>query len=458
MSSQAKQRTPSRQMNVGTGIEARRSGGGTRRFSLVRPLVMSALFVVAPSVVCADQATDYKHLGVASCATSVCHGKLAPQPGKNVALNEYRTWMQEDRHAQAYRTLELAESKRIAANLGLPSASTAKICLDCHTDNIPAGQRGPKFQLSDGVGCEACHGGSEKWLESHAAESAVHKDNVARGMYPSEQPLQRAQLCLSCHLGTKDRLATHAIMGAGHPRLSFELEAYTTNQPAHYLVDADYVQRKGRIEGMNLWLTGQIESARRTLTLLQTNLFHPGGMFPELAFYDCHSCHHPMDKIRWNAQRAGTGIKPGTVRLQTQNLVILQAMTEALEPAATAELVTLTNALIRAGQRDAAAVGAASKSLLDWLARRDALTRRQFSKAEVMSVRKSLIDYAAADKAGDYAAAEQVVLGVESLSYSLGDRDSKKAALDSLYNTVKSDTNFNPQQFATAAKNAQRQF
>ena len=80
---------------------------------------------------------DYKHLGVASCATSVCHGKLAPAPNKHVALNEYQTWTREDRHAQAYRTLELAESKRIAANLGLPSASTAKICLDCHADNVP---------------------------------------------------------------------------------------------------------------------------------------------------------------------------------------------------------------------------------------------------------------------------------------------------------------------------------
>lgn len=410
------------------------------------------------SLLAAEPNADYKHLGVASCATSVCHGKLAPQPGKNIALNEYRTWTQEDRHAQAYRTLELAESKRIAANLGLPSASTAKICLDCHADNVPSGKRGPKFQLSDGVGCEACHGGSEKWIESHAAESATHKDNVARGMYASEQPLKRAQLCLSCHIGTKDRFATHAIMGAGHPRLSFELEAYTTNQPAHYTVDADYAQRKGKIEGMNLWLTGQIESARRTLMLLQTDMFHGGGMFPELAFYDCHSCHHPMDKIRWNAQRAGTGIKPGSLRLQTQNLVVLQAVTETFEPAALPELIGLANALIRAGQRDRATVGAAAKALLDWIDKRDALTRRQFSAADVTGMRKTLVKYAATDKAGDYAAAEQIVLGLESLSYSLGDRDKKKAALDALYNAVKNDTAFNPQQFASAAATAQRSF
>jgi Cytochrome c554 and c-prime len=401
---------------------------------------------------------DYKHLGVASCATSVCHGKLAPQPNKNVGLNEYRTWVSEDRHAQAYRTLELPESKRIAANLGIASAATAKICLDCHADNVPSDKRGPRFQLSDGVGCEGCHGGAEKWIESHAGESATHKDNLARGMYATEQPLRRAEVCLSCHLGTKDRFATHAIMGAGHPRLSFELEAYTTNQPAHYTVDGDYAQRKGRIDGVNLWVTGQIENIRRSLTLLQTSLFQPGGMFPEFAFYDCHSCHHPMDKIRWNQQRAGAGIKPGTLRLQTQNLIVMQAMTETLEPAALPELVGMTTALIRAGQRDSASVNAAAKALLDWLARRDAWSKRQFSRAEVANLRKKLIDYAANDKAGDYAAAEQVVLGAESLSYFLGDRNSKKASLDALYGAVKDDLTFSPSQFVTIAKNAQRSF
>lgn len=423
------------------------------------PYFVAALLGVSAHALAIEPGiADYKHMGVASCATSVCHGKLAPQTDKDVALNEYRIWQQDDRHAQAFRTLELAESKRIAANLGLPNATAAKICLDCHADNVPSDKRGPKFQMSDGVGCEACHGGSEKWLESHAEEKATHKDNLARGMYPSEQPLKRAQVCLGCHLGTKDQFATHAIMGAGHPRLSFELEAYTTNQPAHFIVDADYDERKGKIASMNLWVTGQLETTRRYLSLLQTNMFHAGSMFPELAFYDCHSCHHPMDKIRWNSARSGAGIKPGTVRLQAQNLIVLQALTETFEPAATAQLVELTNALIRAGQRDRAAVNEAAKALLNWLGPRDALARKQYSSADVIKMRKNLARYAASEKAGDYAAAEQLVLGLESLSYAIGDRNGKKAALDALYNAVKNDNTFSPQQFATAAANAQKSF
>ena len=150
---------------------------------------------------------EFKHMGVASCAASVCHGKLAAQTDRNVQLNEYRTWSQEDRHSQAYRTLESAQSKAIAQKLGLPSAKTAQICLDCHADSAAA--RGPKFLVSDGVGCEACHGGAEKWIESHAEKTATHQRNLSLGMYPTESPAARARLCLTCHMGTGDRMITN---------------------------------------------------------------------------------------------------------------------------------------------------------------------------------------------------------------------------------------------------------
>ncbi len=401
----------------------------------------------------------HKHLGVAACASSVCHGKIAPQPGRNVGLNEYRLWSQDDAHARAYLTLESPLSKRITASLGLGNPTTEKICLDCHADNVPKDRRGPKFQLRDGIGCEACHGGAEKWIESHAEASRTHRQNIADGLYASELPLQRAQLCLSCHVGNKDKFATHLIMAAGHPRLNFELEAYTTNQPKHFTVDADYKSRKGTIDGMNLWLTGQIESARAVLMLQRSDLFfHPAAMFPELALYDCHSCHHPMDQKRWTKQRAGEGMKPGILRLQTQNLVVLHAALEAVEPKARDELATLTDALLKAGQRNVDSVNAAAGALLEWLKGREALSRRSFSRAEVLDVRKMLLRHAAGDKVGDYAVAEQIVLGVESLSYSLGDRNAKKASLDKLYATVKSGTTFNPSQFSAVAKSVVERF
>jgi hypothetical protein len=415
--------------------------------------------LMAAFAVCGERgaAAEFKHMGVASCAASVCHGKLAAQTDRNVQLNEYRTWSQDDRHSQAYRTLESAQSKAIAQKLGLPSAKTAQICLDCHADNAAA--RGPKFLVSDGVGCEACHGGAEKWIESHAEKTATHQRNLSLGMYPTESPVARARLCLTCHMGTADKVATHNIMGAGHPRLSFELDAFTNNQPAHYKVDEDYIRRKGKIEGMNLWVTGQVEGARRFLTLLQSRRFQPGGLFPELAFYDCYGCHHSIDSLRWSSERAGPGVRPGTLRLQNYHLVMLQAVTESA--GATATLTSLLSAgadLTRAGQTDAAAVNAAAAKLLEWLRGYEPTAQRAYSRAEIAAVRKTLLRYAATEKASDFGAAEQVVLGVESLSYTLGDREQHKAAIDSLYDTVKSSAAFNPQRFAQTARAIQGQF
>jgi hypothetical protein len=402
---------------------------------------------------------DYKHLGVASCASTVCHGKATAQTDRHVALNEYRTWIEQDRHSQAYRALESAQSKQIAAKLGIPNAAGAKICLDCHADNVAQAKQGPKFHLSEGVQCEACHGGSEKWIETHAEKTATHAANLGSGMYPSEQPLRRAELCLSCHLGTKDKFATHVIMGAGHPRLRFELEAFTANQPAHFVVDADYVERKGKIAGMNLWLTGQLENAERYLTLLQTPLLTPGGMIPELSFYDCYACHHSKDKMVWTQARAGAGVKPGTLRLQKHSFVILEAVTETLgSAAAAAQLGGAVDELIRAGQTDPATLRAAAQRLLEQLHGLEPLTKRAYSNAEVAAVRKALVRCAAEDKASDFGSAEQVELGLESLSYSLGDHERLKAPLDALFTTVNSGSDFSAAHFADVAKHNQDRF
>jgi hypothetical protein len=48
---------------------------------------------------------ELKHLGVATCASSVCHGKLTAQTGRDVALNEYQIWSHDDYHSRAYRDL-----------------------------------------------------------------------------------------------------------------------------------------------------------------------------------------------------------------------------------------------------------------------------------------------------------------------------------------------------------------
>jgi hypothetical protein len=417
--------------------------------------------------------TQYKHLGVATCGSGICHGKDKPQPERDVVLlNESRTWQYCDDHSKAFKALSSTQSQAIAAKLGIPSAAAANLCLDCHADNIPKTMQGPKFQLSDGIGCEACHGGAEKWIETHKQKTVSHGDNVAAGMYPSEQPLRRAELCLSCHMGTRDKFATHMIMGAGHPRLVFELQAYAFNQPAHVQVESasgngECVRRKDRVadlryhvEDMNLWVAGQIENARRYLELLQSRMPVSGSFLPDLALYDCFSCHHPIDKDkqRWSRARAGAGIQPGTLRLQKHHLVMLQAITEALAPDSLNELVSATDGLVRAGQIDVASTQAAAQKLHAWIDAHQEWASRKYSKEEIAKVRRTVIRYAAEDKASDYMAAEQVVIGIDSLSDAYGDHAGRKSALDALYNVVNKPSAFDPGQFKAAAGKVLSQF
>ena len=149
------------------------------------------------------QYDTHNHLGVVTCAGSTCHGAVQPLQKSPVLQNEYVTWSRQDSHANAYNVLLNEESQRIARNLGLQAAHEADLCLDCHADNVPGGRRGNRFQIADGVGCEACHGGSEQWLGPHTSGKNTHQDNLAQGLYPTENPIDRAKLCLSCHFGTE---------------------------------------------------------------------------------------------------------------------------------------------------------------------------------------------------------------------------------------------------------------
>ena len=80
----------------------------------------------------ADQAlVTYKHVGVGSCASTTCHGKVAPDTSSqnHVRLDEYKTWHQLDLHAKAYSDLDGPHGRAIAAKLGLASARVPE-CLE----------------------------------------------------------------------------------------------------------------------------------------------------------------------------------------------------------------------------------------------------------------------------------------------------------------------------------------
>ncbi len=149
------------------------------RTRAARVFAAAAGLTLALSVATAGHAQtprpDNSHIGVASCGGNNCHGATERPPQSRVPGNEYIIWSKRDKHRLAYSVLLEDRAIKMARALGLPDAANAKICLDCHADNVPANLRGPQFQLSDGVGCEACHGGASGWLGSHIARAPVER-------------------------------------------------------------------------------------------------------------------------------------------------------------------------------------------------------------------------------------------------------------------------------------------
>lgn len=398
------------------------------------------------------QSDSRVHEGVASCASSVCHGKVSQDSDSTVWLNESRVWLRQDYHSRAYRTLQTEQSQSIARKLGLPSAAGAKICLDCHADNVRGDFRGDRFQISDGVGCEACHGGSQNWLKSHAEAGTSHADNIANGMYPTEQPAARAELCLSCHLGTKDKFATHRIMGAGHPRLAFELETFTVNQPAHYGVDDDYKLRKPYTDSVRMWLIGMAISARESAELLQSPLFLSESLVPELSFFQCHDCHHPMDQLRWEPE-GSPPLAPGAVRLNDGPLLVLIDALAVIDIAASDALEQKLWALHSASQRSRADVAKSAAALEIALQKvSDTLSDVSLGRSDYLALRTSLLARAGAGGYRHFTAAEQAFLAVETLSLMLEDDARIAAPLDAWFETLADENDFLPQLFASRAR------
>ena len=427
------------------------------------------LLVLAASGLGAQEVDDTpeapaKHLGVVTCSGSTCHGAARPLTESKVMQNEFITWHREDHHARAYRSLLGEQGQRIAHNLGLESAADAPECLTCHTNFAPVEQRGKRFQLADGVACEACHGPASKWLGMHVTGEASRADNLKVGMYPTEEPVARAKLCLSCHLGNDSKFATHRIMGAGHPRISFELDTFTQIQPAHYRVDADYRSRKQVYDGMKVWAVGQVMAAERTLELFRSAKWQGNGVFPEFAFFDCHGCHHPMTEQRW-APRESTGLGPGSVQLNDSNMLMLLYLMKHLEPALADRLHGGLLALHKATTVSMDEAKKAAGDMAAVLAQVQAkVLGHAFGAADMNAVLASLVRGGISGEYQDFSAAEQAVMAMASLVDALrasGELDAARgerlgAGVKSLYAVLKDENAYEPKRLVAELQNLEQ--
>ncbi|WP_336957861.1 multiheme c-type cytochrome [Sphingobium aquiterrae] len=411
-------------------------------------------------------------LGVASCAGTTCHGRMEGD-GKVVRQDELRRWQEPSTpggaHSRAFAVLSGSRSRQIAATLGIGDPTGAGECLGCHSTPA-ASARGARFLTQDGVGCEACHGPAGGWIASHYAVGATHAANVAQGMVPLERPAARAAMCLDCHFGSakSGQFVTHRLMAAGHPRISFELDLFSSLQ-AHHDEDADYAQRKGRMDGVAMWAVGQAMAVERA-TSLYASARGTEGAFPEFYFFDCHSCHRRIydqdERVKtWEANPARP-IPAGMPPFNDENMIMLSAAAKVAAPALAGRLDSDSRAFHAAIAKDrGAAIAAAGRLSQTAGALASALSSASSSSAGGdmgFAIVQQIGGTALSPRFTDYEGAVQAVMGVDTMLNAMvrsgrvtqGAAAGIRASINRAYAAVREPNSFHPAAFRNALGSA----
>jgi hypothetical protein len=209
--------------------------------------------------------------GAQSCGGNNCHDKAGDDAPPTEPGHELTIWNRQDRHKDAYTTLESPESKEIGDKMTpkIADVKTSTRCLECHALDVPQELRGQKFALKEGNTCVQCHGPSEKWFKPHSEKDWVNKQRAAAGgdhhklleatgIYDTKPLVARAEICVGCHLQIGDDL-----VAAGHPQPWFDLDYFTDMEPKHW--------RSADEDGyptVKIWMTGQVVALEEAMKQL----------------------------------------------------------------------------------------------------------------------------------------------------------------------------------------------
>lgn len=390
-------------------------------------------------------------MGTGSCSSSNCHGSVHAVKGRDILGNEYYTWIKHDKHSQAYTNLQKAAGKRMASLMGLGDPTKEPLCLKCHSTYVPdTTMHGDKFDPEDGVSCESCHGAAEKWLESHAILGATHQQNLEKGLADTVSLSKRATLCVSCHFGDSDKSVTHDLYGAGHPRLTFELDTYGALEPRHWLVDQDYTTRKASYIPLTAWLAGQTKLAQGALERLSSPERSKNGLFPELSLFDCYSCHHSLSEEQWKHRTYGGS--PGRLHLNIAPLLMLRAALGGIDPKIAEQMAPLVEALHQDYQKTGTVESIAQlRSLTSEEIDRIA-SNLEVTPSMCESVFRSLAIFGSTVESPKFEVAEQVAMGLQaSLASSPQLAKRHGPALQKIFATLTNSKTFDPARFTKAS-------
>jgi hypothetical protein len=281
-------------------------------------------------------------------------------------------------------------------------------------------------------------------------QGATHSENLKNGLSDTVDLNTRAALCISCHYGNEEKRVTHDLYGAGHPRLRFELDTFGILQPKHWVVDADYLERKEPYVPLRAWLIGQATLAKATVTTLRTATSSHEGALPELSLFDCFSCHHSLTEEQWKHRNYGG--TPGRLKLNLASLVTVQVASSALKPSVAQKLEESLKELHH-GYKDARAAEAAKEIeeiLIDHIT--PLFNQIRGDEETCLKVLQTLTQFAASSPWPTYELAEQTAMGIQAtIATSLPISQRFEHRVKELFETLATPKAFNPENYVKAA-------
>jgi hypothetical protein len=158
-----------------------------------------------------------------------------------------------------------------------------------------------------------------------------------------------------------------------------------------------------------------------------------------------------MKDRRWATRATTAGLPPGALRLNDSSLVMLYAVVLTTSSGDAERLLTATRSLHAATLTSREAVTARSREL-DTLVQGIGQKIRsfRFDRPAIAATRKTILDLGTRGEFRDYTGAEQAVMAIDLLSYSLGQDKSLRQDIDRLFTLLKDDARFSPADFAAA--------
>lgn len=134
------------------------------------------------------------HAGAQDDQPEIIGSKKCKMCHKSKSKGEQYVIWEASAHARAFETLASEQALAIAKEKGIDNPQEAAECLSCHTTSgaMADAPAGAKYDVAEGVGCEACHGPGSLYKKK-----SVMKDreaSVAAGLLLPDEAT-----CTGCH-------------------------------------------------------------------------------------------------------------------------------------------------------------------------------------------------------------------------------------------------------------------